>query len=93
MTDDVPEGLVGFTPRSFRAFTPRAVQPKRLRQFYKMLHKKGFKVSFARKHIQIDCPEGSVFGPSTSGVENSWRQVKKKCLEAGVPPEVFEDGW
>jgi len=69
------------------------IKPKKLRQFYRMLQKAGYEVSFTKnQHVQIKCPDRVVHGPATSGSRNSWRRMKTKCLQAGIPKEVFE-GW
>ena len=69
------------------------VKPKKLRQFYRMLQKQGYEVGLTKNnHIQIKCPDRVVHGPLTSRSRNAWRDVKTKCVRAGVPREVFE-GW
>lgn len=84
MTDDVPEGLVGFSP---------SIKPKMLRQLYRMLQKKGYEVAFTKgRHVRIKCPKGIVHGPSTSSDPKAWRHVKADCVRYGIPREVFE-GW
>ena len=77
------DGLVGFKSN---------IKPKKLREFYRMLQRAGYEVSFTRgNHVQVKCPEGVVYGPSTSNDPKSWRHVKAECVRHGVPRAVFED--
>ena len=81
---ELPEGLALFSS---------AIKPKKLRQFYRMLQKNGYEVFFTKNHhIGVKCPEGIVYGPSTSSDPRSWKHVKSDCVRHGIPREVF-NGW